>query len=99
MWQKMGEGEDMQAAFLLPSFGEGWVVILKQGGSAMLNLPAFAFYSSSFPKLHARLYPLLLPQSSLLPNHLSYLGSPPASQTKLRIPLLPSLKISVKDSR
>ena len=26
-------GEDMQAAFLLPSFGEGWVVILKQRGA------------------------------------------------------------------
>ena len=38
MWQKMGEGEDMQAAFLLLSFGEGRVVILKQGSSAMPHL-------------------------------------------------------------
>lgn len=29
----MGEGEDMQAAFLLLSFGEGRVVILKQRGA------------------------------------------------------------------
>lgn len=56
-----------------------------------LILSPLDFYSSPFPKLPASLYPLLLPQLSLLPNHLSYLGSPPASQTKLRIPLLPSL--------
>lgn len=61
MWQKMGEGEDMQAAFLLLSFGEGRVVILRQGGSAMLNLPTLAFYSSlslsSMPAFILYFYP------------------------------------------
>ena len=51
----------MQAAFLFLSFlRRGGVVILKQGGSVMLNLPTLAFYSSLFPKLPACLYPLLL---------------------------------------
>ena len=62
----------------------------------MLKLPTLAFYFSPFPKLPASLYPLLLPQSSLLPNHLSYLSSPPASQTKLRIPCCPLLKTAQK---
>lgn len=37
----MGEGEDMQAAFL--SFWGG-IVILRQGGSVMLNLPHACFF-------------------------------------------------------
>ena len=86
----------MQAAFLLLSCGEGRVVILRQRGSAMLNLPTLAFYSSLFPKFSASLYPLLLSQSSLLPNHLSRLGSPPTSQTKLRIPCCPLSKSAQK---
>ena len=43
----------MQAVFLLLSFlRRGGVVILKQGGSVMLNLPALDF-SSLCPKLPA----------------------------------------------
>ena len=46
--KKWGRGEDMQAVFL--SFlRRGGVVILKQRGGAMLNLPTLAFYSSPFP--------------------------------------------------
>ena len=66
------------------------VVILKQGGSVMLNLPHACFLLLAFSLSSPLAFILYFyPNHHFTPNHRTCLGSPPTPQTKLRIPCYP----------